>query len=198
MTSNEILSQETVRFASTFIRRSVLYAELEHRDGRIYHVFCTHLTPVFTTIAWPYEEGSWREEQSDQIDELRAYMDEKSGGDPAILIGDLNTGPAVGETIIAEAAAAGNYRKLEDMDNAYLDHVDDPTCTFCNGNPLVGGADDDQSVIIDHIFFDAAPEGTLEAARILDGPVDIETDDGPVTTRYSDHYGLRAVYTPAD
>lgn len=78
--------------------------------------------------------------------------------------------------------------------NPYVER-DDPPCTFCADNPLVGGADDDASVIIDHVLVCDLP-GSTSAERILDEPITVDGPDGPTESRLSDHYGVVVELTP--
>ncbi len=172
----------------------MLYAELETEALGTVHVFCTHLTAIFSAIPWPKPEGSWQQEQLTQINGMRDYIDEKAGaGDTIILLGDFNNGPG-GSTWVADYEF--NYDRLSDgYTNPYIESIG-ADCTFCDLNPLNGGMDHDESVVIDHILFRNFA-GTTEAARILDGPLTITVDGTPIETAYSDHYGVQVTFTPA-
>ena len=61
-------------FVSTFNRRAVLHAELDTAALGTVHVFCTHLTAIFSSIPWPKPEGSWQEEQLAQINGAEASI----------------------------------------------------------------------------------------------------------------------------
>ena len=67
-------------------------------------------------------------------------------------------------------------------------------CTFCDTNPLNGGIDHGESVLIDHIFYRGF-SGTTDATRILDEPLTITVDGTPVETAYSDHFGVVVTFT---
>jgi endonuclease/exonuclease/phosphatase family metal-dependent hydrolase len=70
---------------TTVNARGALYARVDAPGIGDLHVFGTHLSPGI------------HEEQTRQIDELFAWIDEKAGAHaPAIVVGDLNTGPTVG------------------------------------------------------------------------------------------------------
>lgn len=189
LTRGEILEEDTLVFESTLNRRAVQHARVALPAATV-DVFCTHLTAVFDSIPYPRDEGSWAEEQAAQIEAMRRFVDERAGaGGGTILLGDFNTGPAVGELA---AEVPGNYEALvAGFANPYLDAAD-PACTFCADNPLVGGADDDDSVVIDHVLVRDLAGEVVATERILDEPVDIETEAGTVTSAYSDHYGVSA------
>jgi endonuclease/exonuclease/phosphatase family metal-dependent hydrolase len=168
-------------------RRAVLHALVDAGALGEVHVFATHLSAVFADIPYP-GEGTWAEEQAAQIRRLLDLVDERVGeGEPVVILGDLNTGPAT-TTLAGEVPE--DFQLLIDAGFAapYLDE-DEPACTFCADNPLVGGADDDASVAIDHILVRDL-SGEAQAERILDGEVTVDGPDGPTPTRLSDHYGV--------
>lgn len=193
LTSAEVVAKDAKVFESTLNRRAVLWAHVRKQGFGEAHVFCTHLSAVFDDIDYP-GEGSWEGEQAAQIDALRAWADEKAGGDGiAILLGDMNTGPAVGSSVGAEVPA--NYEKLAaGYANPFVESTS-VACTFCADNPLVGGADDDESVLIDHILVKGF-EGTASAERVMTDEITIEAGGKKITTAYSDHYGVRVTLKP--
>ncbi len=174
-------------FESTTNRRGVIHATVEGPDNNI-DVYCTHLTAVFDVIPYPREEGSWLEEQAVQISELTDLASEPY----TVVLGDVNTGPAIGADIVAEVSE--NYQLFVDAgwSDAYTEG--EPTCTFCGDNPLVGGGD---SVLIDHIF--TTVPGSWEASaptRLFDQTIDAETCDETFTAALSDHYGVSVTLAP--
>lgn len=186
-----VASEGLVLEGSTINRRGVQYMELDV-GGTPVHVFCTHLTANLT-LEYPRESGSWEAEQAAQIDTIHGWIAERAGEETVIFLGDLNTGPA-GEGYTTELP--DNWKKLTDAgwSAPYVDQV--KQCTYCGDNPLVGSAgDDDSSVLIDHVLFQRA-SGTFSASRILDGDITLETEaDGTVTSKLSDHYGVRVEWT---
>jgi len=193
LTREAVTTSDSSVFASTFNRRAVLYAELETGALGTVHVFCTHLTAIFSSIPWPKPTGSWQEEQLLQITEMRDYIDEKAGvGGTVIVLGDFNTGPG-GSDWVQEYET--NFDAL--ADGFTVPFLDSPNavCTFCDTNPLNGGIDHDTSVLIDHILVRNFA-GTTDAMRVLDGPLNITVDGTPVETTYSDHYGVQVAFTP--
>jgi len=194
LTSGEILDQDTIILEANTTRRGVLYAKVDSPIGEV-HAFCTHLTAGLSSVPHPRaaEGGTWEAEQRGQIDDLRAFMDEKAGPDGlVILLGDLNTGPAVGSNV---AEFEEHYNLIaEGFTNFYVDQNTD--CTFCSDNTLVGGAaDESPSEVIDHILVRNF-SGTAEMTRVLDELITVDTDDGPLETNISDHFGVMGTYTP--
>ncbi|MBN2797942.1 MAG: endonuclease/exonuclease/phosphatase family protein [Deltaproteobacteria bacterium] len=173
-------------FDSTTNRRSVLHAVAEAPGGDV-DVYCTHLSAVFSVIPYPREEGSWAEEQATQISELLAFVDES--GDPDgrnMILGDLNTGPAVGDSV---AEVPDNWALLaaSGMTAPYVDAAG--VCTFCPDNPLNSADSDADGVVIDHVLLGGGLQG-VDTARVLDEEITVEGCAGEVPGAHSDHYGL--------
>ncbi len=184
-----ILDTDVLVLDSSLNRRAVLHAVVDTEAFGPVHVFGTHLSAVFSDIPYP-GDGTWEDEQAAQIDALLAYIDTRADpGDPVVLLGDFNTGPA-GELYEAEVAA--NYELLPAamLTNTYLE-ADDARCTFCGDNPLVEG---DAAVVIDHVFTRGLDAGQ-EARRILDQPLAIDVDGEETAAALSDHYGLLLTLT---
>ena len=191
LSKHPILSTEERVLDSTTNRRSVVHAVIDMPHGP-QDVYCTHLTASFDLIPYPRTEGSWSEEQTQQVDDLRAFVDDTSTG-PVVALGDFNVGPS-GDGLTAEEPA--NYDALVvGYDNPYLDL--DGRCTFCGDNPLVAlGGDDNESELIDHALFRGFDAPTYSVARILDGALDHETCGASVQGAYSDHYGVSVTLNP--
>lgn len=168
-----------------FTVRIVLYAKALTDAGPV-HLFCTHLTAdISATVEYTGDYGSYEEEQALQIDALLAYIEQKAGDEPAVLLGDLNTGPAT-ETLDGEFP--DNYDLLVDggLVDPYLEKLPD-TCTWCASNDLTGG---DKSSIIDHVLFWNFPADAAYApARIYDDPITVTVDEQEQETYLSDHFG---------
>lgn len=78
------LASSSITFQSTVNARGALYAKLASGPGAIpLHVFAAHLSPG----------GS---EQAPQVEQLLAFIDDKAGAEPALLLGDLNLVPGSG------------------------------------------------------------------------------------------------------
>jgi len=194
LTNGEILDQDTRILEANTTRRAVIYAKVDTPIGEV-HAFCTHLTAGLSSVDHPKasEGGSWEAEQRAQIDVLRDMMDEKAGADGiAVLLGDLNTGPAVGDNV---AEFEEHYNLIaEGFTNHYIEQRTE--CTFCNENTLVSGsADESPSEVIDHILIRNF-SGSATMSRELDGIISVDTvDDGTIDTNISDHFGVMGTYT---
>lgn len=184
-------------FSSTSNRRSVLHATVD-AGGTDLELYCTHLTAIFDTIPYPRESdlfgaAAWAAEQAVQIDEMNGLVDD-NGGDHIALLGDLNTGPAVGD-IAGEVPE--NFAKFVDAgwEIPYLDG--DPICTYCGDNPLqLGSGDDSDDRIIDHVMLKGFA-GEKTAGRILEQTVTAESCGVPIDpAALSDHYGVSVTAGP--
>ena len=187
LSPHRLVDVEEKVFSSTTNRRSALHAVLDGPGGEI-DVYCTHLTAVFDLIPYTGDAGSWDEEQKQQIEDLRAWVDETAQG-PVVLLGDFNNGPSV-------AGMSGdnpnNYTELsKGYDNAYVDAELD--CTYCGTNPLNSADSEDR--VIDHVLTRDL-DGELSASRVLDEAVDVESCGESFEGRLSDHYGVSVTHTP--
>jgi endonuclease/exonuclease/phosphatase family metal-dependent hydrolase len=189
LSSYEMTETDEKVFESTTNRRSVLYGKMDTPLGST-HVFCTHLSAVFATIPYPREEGGWSEEQLLEITELRAFIDDKAGSEPVILMGDFNTGPEVDGV---QAEQPDNYAALaEGYDNPYED--DPALCTYCFDNPLneLGGSTSNE--LIDHVLV-RDHGASLTADRVIDGDLQVDQCGFPIDAAPSDHYGVSVTLT---
>jgi endonuclease/exonuclease/phosphatase family metal-dependent hydrolase len=186
LSSVPLEDQDSQVFESTTNGRAVLYAKVTTEIGEV-HAFCTHLNAIFTDIDYPKPTGSWEEEQTQQIADLRAFIESKAGADgQVVLMGDMNCGPA-GPNFVADTESS--YQLLAGgLTNPYADNPNS-RCTFCDDNPLTG-SDHDDSVAIDHILLGNVA-GSVSSARILDDPVTVNYCSADNEVRYSDHYGVK-------
>jgi len=185
----EMKDTELLTLDSTTNRRGVLHTTVAAPDGDL-DVYCTHLSAVFDTIPYPSESGSWGEEQAAQIQTMRDWIDSTSSTGRVVLMGDMNTGPALSGI---EGEVPDNYAALaEGFSVPYVDG--DPTCTFCDANPLVGG-EGDGGVVIDHIMLRGL-DGNLTGERILTDDITATSCDAEISCTYSDHYGVKVSLTP--
>lgn len=168
--------------------RAVLHAELEVGE-RPLHLFCTHLTPILRGIPHP-SGSSWEAEQSAQVDALLDWVDAKAGDEPAIVLGDLNTGPGVAAI---RARTPEHYARFvrRGFINPYLDAT--PSCTFCYDNPVIGSGR--SGLLLDHVLFRGV-SGRAEARRFLDGRVELAIDGKRRPMALSDHYGIAVTLFP--
>ncbi len=191
LSRTELSNTEYTELDYFLIVRRVLYASTETALGPV-HVFCTHLTAGLAELPYNGEHESYEAEQMAQIQTLLAYVEEKAGGEPAVILGDFNTGP---ETDGVTAEFPDNYAALVagGLLDPYLEQNPDQ-CTWCAGNPLTGA--DTVDNIIDHTFFkDFGEDTTFEASRILDQNIEIEVEGEPLETYLSDHYGVEVAAT---
>ena len=179
---------DSIVMNSHLTRRGVLYGLVSDDDFGDVHVFCTHLSPVFSSVPFP-GEGSWEQEQRDQIDALLGFVDDKVGeGEQVMVIGDLNVGPEAGGYAAEQPEHYASFEAAGFL-NPYLDQ-DDPGCTFCATNLLVGGgADHEESKIIDHILLRGI-DAAYSADRFMTERIEVEVSGETVETEYSDHYGV--------
>ena len=106
-------------------------------------------------------------------------------------MGDFNTGPAKGSN---DGELAANYDALLSMtglSSPYADQ-DDPACTYCAGNTLVGSSG---SVVIDHVLLGIPNAASAAPARIYDQTTTIATSEGTLETNLSDHFGVSVEVT---
>jgi endonuclease/exonuclease/phosphatase family metal-dependent hydrolase len=165
----------------------VIHAVVEAGDLGPVHVFATHLSPVFSDIPYP-GDGTWEAEQRAQIERLLALIEEKvPAGEPVVVLGDLNTGPELAG-IAGEVPENFSLLPASGLVVPYVEAVPDPGCTFCAENPLVGGADDDESVLIDHVLVRGLRPTSVD--RIFDEPVPVAGTD----SRLSDHYAVMVTF----
>ena len=183
-----LLDTDALVLDSTATRRAVLHATVEAEDGEPLHLFCTHLSADLESVPYTGEADSWAEENRAQIEAMLGYIEERAGDERFLLLGDLNTGPPL-EGIVAELA--DNYALLADLENPYAAQ-DDVQCSFCADNSLVSdGADESDSVLIDHGMLGSWPEASVQGERFLDGTITIEVEGQDIETALSDHYGVK-------
>lgn len=180
-------------FESSLNRRAVLYARVTGTPQGDVHVFCTHLSAVFENIPHPGEAdgGSWEAEQRTQINEMRAWVDQKAGDGKVVLMGDFNTGPAVGDAVLAEVPE--NYELLVEGYDATYTAQADAACTFCGDNGLVTGVDRDKSVLLDHVLIRGFGDASTQGEIILDQAITLDIEGMSVPASLSDHYGVQVL-----
>ncbi len=183
---------EELLFSSTTNRRSLLHAVVDAPLGPV-DVYCTHLTAVFDLIPYPKEEGSWEEEQAVQIADMLAFIDQTATTGRTVLLGDMNAGPDVGDSV-ADQLANWNAIAASGMAVPYVD-AEGP-CTFCSDNPLQGTDTDTDDRVLDHVLVDGFGAATT-AERVLDEEITTERCGEEMPGAYSYHYGV-LVTVPAD
>jgi endonuclease/exonuclease/phosphatase family metal-dependent hydrolase len=194
LSSLPVLEQDSLVLESSLNRRAVLHVRVEHPELGPLNLFGTHLSAVFSDIPFP-GEGSWEAEQAAQIESVRSWIDEKTGGEgTTILLGDFNTGPE-GVEFVGEVEE--NYQALvaDGWVNTYLEaQGDEAECTYCDANPLVGG-EGDSGVLLDHVLV-LGHGGEFDGERIFDDDIELEVDGVATTTALSDHFGVLVTLAP--
>lgn len=189
LSKHELSNTEFISLESELVQRAVLHATVDIPEFGATDVYCTHLQADLEG-AIPYPEdsmyASYEEEQAAQIDAVNDYIEQTAQTDNIVLMGDMNNGPAVGSL---DAAFPDNYAKFGEAGfaNFYLDQ-EDPLCTYCGSNALVGG---DGERAIDHVFTSFASDVSVAGSvRILDQTQTVATEDGDQELHLSDHYGV--------
>jgi endonuclease/exonuclease/phosphatase family metal-dependent hydrolase len=186
LTSAPILERDSLILPSVLDRRAVLYAKLATPVGEL-HAFCTHLTADLGGV--PHPGGStWRRDQSTQVDAMLSFIKKKAGDrGAAILLGDLNTGPAI-EPRIAPSLPS-HYARLIDQGfiNPYAAQRD-VRCTYCFDNPLEGGGGT-RGLLIDHVLLRGF-EGGVAGSQIMRSDLHVDVGGRSVKSGFSDHYGV--------
>ena len=165
-------------FTAWLIWRSALHATIGDMN-----ISCTHLSASLTTPVYAGPDASYEAEQATEIENLIAESDTRAAGGVEIILGDMNTGPALTGL---SAELPDNYAKFEAA--GYADAnvaAATPFCTWCTTNTLV--PDTDADTTLDHILVKGAT--TADPVRLFDGTVDVEASEGTVTTNLSDHFG---------
>lgn len=185
LTNAEILEQDALILPSVLDRRAVLYAKLATPVGEL-HTFCTHLTANLGGVPHP-GRGSFQLDQSAQIDALIGFMEQKASGGTALLLGDLNTGPAVAPHI--SSILPRHYERLlgRGFLNPYASQAD-VKCTYCFDNPLEGKSGT-RGHLIDHILLRNFT-GRVTSEQMMRPSLMLEHGGRPVQSGYSDHYGV--------
>jgi endonuclease/exonuclease/phosphatase family metal-dependent hydrolase len=187
-----LVERDVLELESSLEPRAVLYAKLDSETVGTVHTFCTHLTPIVRS--GPGGSSEPERIQARQIDALLAFVARKARpGELTVLLGDLNTGPDVPGPVrgrlphhYARFAQAG-------FENPML-LLDEPPCTYCYDNPVVGGRSSD-GLLIDHVLLRDFL-GTARVQRILDERIVLEALGRRVESTYSDHYGLLVTLEP--
>jgi endonuclease/exonuclease/phosphatase family metal-dependent hydrolase len=185
-----------VVWPGTWNRRVVITATATLPGSKKLDVWCNHLTPVFSGLAYPYTgqygggkttaEG-WENEQLIQAKKLVALV-EKGPSPMAVILGDLNASRA-GDSPSGPLEAEG-VKTLDTLEAVFTsgtapDYV--PTCTFCKDN---GNGDGDKNTYIDRIYLKGIPNSAVKSTERVyaDAVVDVAGKKVPL----SDHYGLRS------
>lgn len=166
-------------FDTALIKRGVLGATIAGNE-----IQCTHMTAALSAVPYPEDRAfdSWNAEHLGQVDTIAEAAPE---GSCTILMGDLNSGPGAGDGV--EPELPDSFARMAEL--GYEDLWQDPTCTFCAENPLVGH----ENRWIDHVMFRNCPDTDPTYERVFDHEIRVDQDGTTLSTRVSDHYGVRAV-----
>lgn len=135
-------------FPTPVVARGALFGRLATSELGEVDVYCTHLTA--DTDELPHPAGrDWSAEHRDEITALLAYINEQSAGRPVLLLGDFNTGPAIGDAIVARAPAQYSRIIAAGFHNPYASQG--AQCSYGFDNLLRGGGAE-RGVLIDHAF----------------------------------------------
>lgn len=187
LTNAVVKERDSVRFPSVLGRRGALYARLDTRIGEV-HAFCTHLTATVGEV--PRTSGSWRADHRAEVDALLAFIDRKAPGGTTVVLGDLNTGPAVGANVSARWPEHYARFTSSGFDNPYTSAAK-PRCTYCVDGPIFGGAaGGTRGSIIDHVLLRGF-QGEVTATDFLRQAVTLSTTGGAVRSGLSDHVGVK-------
>lgn len=180
-------SAEFKGFESAVVKRGALHVTV--KTPKKTDVYCTHLAADLSDqIEYPGDEyDSYKAEQAGQIDALLDWIDETANTDRIVIMGDMNSGPQIGQL---EAAFPDNYAKFIDAGykNPYLSS-ESPACTVCPDNTLT---DSGPPTAIDHVL-SSEPLKAVDSERVFDDTIQLETDEGTETVHPSDHFGVSTV-----
>lgn len=191
LTSAPVLAEGSLVLDSYLLRASVNWARVDTSIGDL-DVFCTHLASAIPQSDYGGDFGDWKGEQARQIEQLLAFIDEKSSEDGSsgqiIVLGDLNTGPAIQESGI-ESEWPENFQHLVEagLTAPYLAQSD-VQCTDCPENSF--HAADSAPKLIDHVLLRGVA-ASAHVERVMTQTVTIEVDGETVETNLSDHFGLQ-------
>lgn len=173
---------------STLNRRQALKADVVTGAQR-HGVACTHLAANLDgTVPYTGPFADWEAENRAQTQELLKAFE--SYENPTYLIGDFNFGPSLPELDIHGVFEPTYYDTLA-LGYESPAVTLNPSCTFCSDNPLVNEGNDPKDYLnrlIDHVLIRNAYGVSSEV--IFKQKVHVNTDDGRVQTRLSDHYGV--------
>jgi endonuclease/exonuclease/phosphatase family metal-dependent hydrolase len=182
----------------TWNRRVILRATATLPNGARVAVYCNHLTPRFESVAFPYTgrygcgevtPDAWAHEQLMQARHLVRHVNSTAGALPAVILGDINSSPAVPAAGVVEEASEAHAA----LHAAFPEAVPpgyQAGCTFCPDNSLNDMRT--MPVWLDHIYLRNIPVASVRSlTRTYTTPmVDVP---GGMRVHLSDHFGMRAV-----
>lgn len=209
LSKHPMSNTDHMAMTSTITQRSVLRADIEVPDQGPVSVYCTHLAADLSA-SLPYRENddysSYQEEQAAQIESTLDWVGSKTNHDNTLILGDFNTGPAVGDNA-AELSENFGLFAASGWVSPFATSAD-PLCTFCADNRVQGGGADSKledgstGVLIDHAFVPSAISARITSSgRVFDQlqPITVTNNDGTqeeIDLHLSDHYGVQVLLKP--
>lgn len=188
LSRHPITQSDHIELDSYLTARAALHARVAMPAGDL-DVFCTHLTADLSQPPYAGAYESWQAEQRAQAETLLAWVDTKRADERVALLGDFNSGPAIGAKVREEVGATWQTLIDAGLSTPWVDDGSGP-CTYCDDNPLIGAGEPGAGVLIDHVLVTSAvPTGAVE--RFADEVISLELAGETNETRLSDHYGVR-------
>ncbi len=186
-----LLDTDFVVLDSSLGERGVLLARVQTEIHAAIELFCTHLGATQSSIQYSGSHGSWEGERLVQTQQLLevigARRDDRS---LAVLLGDMNSGPATASAD-AESPEAFELIRSHGLSAPYVDHGE-AACTWCPENPLTEDLSPNTSgSVIDHIFVSPLSDRVQSIPiRMFDDPIVIDVAGEALETHLSDHFGI--------
>lgn len=176
---------EVKRLDSALVRAAVAYGKIV-QNGKNLHVFCTHLGSGIGSFPYPIPGGSWQAENQAQAAAVVDYVKQTAGTEPAIVLGDLNTGPTLGALV---AEWPDSFQVLADGGFQSLFTAQDAACSLCPENTF--RADDSDPTLVDHVLMRGSFAGS-SGGRFMTELELLKVGTKWVATHRSDHFGVTA------
>lgn len=194
---------------ATWNRRNIIAATVQIDADTTLDVYCNHFSAIFVGTNYPYtgqfganEDGSpatggdaWANEQYLQATKLLALVDQRSGTNPAIILGDFNSSKQT-SLVMDEGVKTINYFKTNWNEALVPDY--DGGCTYCAPSTTVGDLvnplvpEGTNTVWLDHIFVKGIPPGNTKSLERTITTFDVDVGGG-TTSPHSDHFGIKAL-----
>ncbi len=172
-------------FETLLVKRGVITADI---DGHT--VQCTHMTSDLPVVPYPKNKGTFASWAEEHLAELDVIEGQQMPGRCTVLLGDLNAGLP---TTTLQGELPENFLRF--LDAGYVEPWDDERCTWCDDNPLAGSTVNKR---FDHILLRDCPgDAVYHYQRVLDEPISLGSGSDILTTRLSDHYGLKVTIQPS-
>ncbi|MEO1273056.1 MAG: hypothetical protein AAFX99_33630, partial [Myxococcota bacterium] len=173
---------------AALVRRAALHARIIDPEQGPINIYCTQLTrdpgPEITYPAdGPFD--SFAQEHEAQMEALLEYIESTRAGAPVVVLGDLGSGPDIGNNTGAFQGTFDRLLSEGQLKSPYLE-ASEPLCTVCVDNPL-GSWTQDQ--VLDHSL--VRDRELLDAARAFDGLWTVTTEaEEELLVPLSDRYGV--------